>query len=227
MFTLRIRNYIKLVCFELSLGVRSSRSTCSELWRSLSEGEGHCTPLGSGHVDRELPLLVPWIPDSKAAHTENKLLVNVYMYPTASLSVMIHHQSTKNPQPPYATQQNNDFVFSMINSVSCDCGKHVRLNRWNQKMESTCSCWRPKNEAIRRRKLSVRAAYTNHLLLPPQMLFILAARRKEPLKLVISTINCRHNALQSQQHSGAPRRAAIIRYVWWYTTVMETVRFEQ
>lgn len=201
-----------------------SHSTCSELWRSLSEGEGHCTPLGSGHVDRELPLLVPWIPDSKAAHTENKLLVNEYMHPTASLSAMIHHQSTKNPQPPYATQQNTEFFFYDKYLWLWETRK---IEQMKSKMESTCSCWRPEDEAIRRLKLSVRAAYTNHLLLPPQMLFILAARRKEPLKLVISTINCRHNALQSQQHSGAPRRAAIIRYVWWYTTVMETVRFEQ
>lgn len=49
------------------------------------------------------------------------------------------------------------------------------------------------------------------LLLPLHMFLILAAWRKEPLKLVITTINRRRNALQSQQHS----------------TVGETVHFEQ
>lgn len=91
-------------------------STCSELWRSLSEDEGHCTPLGSGRVDRELPLLAPWIPDSKAAHTENKLFVNLYMYPIPSVPAMINQSSIINPQtakcrPPNATQQNTAFLF--------------------------------------------------------------------------------------------------------------------
>lgn len=62
-------------------------------------------------------------------------------------------------------------------------------------------------------KLSVHAAYTNHILLPLHSFFILAAWRQEPLKLVITKINRNRNALQSQPHSGAPRRAAIRRYV--------------
>lgn len=53
-----------------SLLVSQKHSTCSELWRSLSEGEGRCTLLGWGHVDTELPLSVPWIPGTKAEHTK-------------------------------------------------------------------------------------------------------------------------------------------------------------
>lgn len=63
------------------------RSTCSELWRSLSEGEGHCTPLGSGHVDRELPPWAPLIPDSKAAHTKEQTVCEpVCLYNTQHVS---------------------------------------------------------------------------------------------------------------------------------------------
>lgn len=70
-----------------SLGLFKHSSTCSELWRSLSEGEGHCTPLGSGHVDRELPPLVPLIPDLKADQPKEQF-VNPYVYKIPSMSAI-------------------------------------------------------------------------------------------------------------------------------------------
>lgn len=55
-----------------SLSANSWWSTCSELWRSLSEGGGRYTPLWSGRVDREHPPSMPWIRGLKAACTQKK-----------------------------------------------------------------------------------------------------------------------------------------------------------